>query len=119
MSYNIQNVKTVKSNLTMTARNAKTILRDFDLPECSFMEDLDTDNPDLAPDDIFEVNKLTWIYTASGSLFDSLKTILKDYCEGEGEFIVVWEDGETSGLKVIGMGADRKVTEPKVQISLE
>lgn len=119
MSYNIRSVKTVKSNLTMTARNAKIIARDFDLPECSFMEDLDLDDPDLKPDDVFEINKLTWIYTCSGTLFDSLKTILRDYCEGEGEFIVVWEDGDTSGLRVTGEGESRKVTQPTVKMTLE
>lgn len=119
MSYNIRSIKTLSSSLTITARNAKIIMRDFDLPECSFMDDLDLDDPDLEPADEFEIDRLTWIYTSSGNLFDSLKTILKDYCKGEGEFIVIWEDGDARGLKVTGEGADRKVTQPKVKMVLE
>lgn len=119
MSYNIQSIKTINSNLTITGRNAKIVMRDFDLPECSFLEDLDLDDPDLEPNDVFEIERPTWIYMGSGNLFNTLKTILLDYCEGEGEFVVVWEDGETSGLRVTGEGKARVVTEPKIRVSLE
>lgn len=118
MSYNIEKIKTINSTLSITGRNAKIILRDHIIPEISFLDDLDFTDPDFRPEDIFEIKNLKWQYMSSGNLFGDLKAILRNLCQGEGEFIIIWEDGEMSGLKVAGVGNNRQITEPEVKLSL-
>lgn len=117
MSYNISRIKTIESNLEISCKFVKELLESEKLPEHCFLYDLKTD--DIADNDIFKLNKISWIYTASGSTFDFLKEILMDYCTGAGQFVVIWEDGAQTGLRVDGEGKNRRITEPNVKISLE
>jgi hypothetical protein len=116
MSTNIGHIEVLNCDAKMLAKDVRRLAKDRDLPECCFLEDLATKEPDADGYIAIDADSLEWGGEFSGS---SWKTVfLKKVAptiRGTLEAIVTWEDGEFhTGLRI----RDGKVTEPEVKMTL-
>jgi hypothetical protein len=117
MSHNVDRIRILKLDAWMTAGDLHDIMDRLgnDLPEINFLDSLEAAYRRVAPGTKIQIRDFAWSGTGSGRSMDILFGEIVPKIKGVIDAILVWEDGELTGLRI----RDGKATKPKVKVGLE